>query len=208
MNGFSGDVRVAAEVRYLIERYDVRTIVETGTFRGDTTAALAEMVRGRGAFVHSIERDVERWADASVRLDDGPIGLHCGRSETVLPRILADADGPVLFYLDAHWPDSPVLAELAAIAEHAPDPILVIHDVANPDHGDYAFDTYGEFSLTWPTLREAVEACYTHGCRHWHNDAASGKRVGVLYVVPDGTETDVSTNDTNCTKTETKGTTR
>jgi len=98
------------------------TWVETGTFRGDTTALLLK----HGSFVYSIEPDLELYQAAKRRfLDNDRVKILHGLSEEILPVLLPTIHGNVNFYLDGHYSggithqgptDCPVLAELAAIA--------------------------------------------------------------------------------------------
>lgn len=104
--------------------HDLRVFVETGTFYGDTVAAL------RGAFdrLHSIELDDTLFAAAQERFaGDRKIALWHGDSGEVLERVLAAVDAPALFWLDGHYSgggtgrgveDTPILRELQHIARH------------------------------------------------------------------------------------------
>jgi hypothetical protein len=117
-----------------VRRFGLRRLVETGTFLGETAAALA----GDVDEVISIElsealhqRALERFARRSnVKL------LH-GDSEELLPRVAAESAVPTLFWLDAHYSrdgvtargrsDTPVVEELRALLslERRSDVILV-----------------------------------------------------------------------------------
>ena len=179
--GFGNDPFVRDEVLRLIDTHGIRTVIETGTFLGYTARALART----GAAVHTIESDHERYLAAVANLRGYPtVSVYEGPSEWTMPGVTVVYPGPFLFYLDAHWPDSPVLDELAVIAELAPDSVIVIHDVKNPFHPEYGFDTYGETVLDIDYLRDALAKCFTVPWREHYNDEAAGNRVGVLYVEP------------------------
>lgn len=176
---FCGDDYLHDEVWRLSE--GVRTIVETGTYLGHTTQAMADMAET----VHTIEADAAHYARASKALEGYPnVITHHGRSQDVLRAILPTLDKPCLYYLDAHWgDDNPLLAEIELIAAHDPAPILVIHDMRVPHRPDLKYDTYNgqPYCFEWvePALRKLK-------CRwrHYYNDEANGQRVGVLFVVP------------------------
>jgi hypothetical protein len=105
-------------------RHGARILVETGTFHGDTLAAL------RGSFdqLHSIELDEVLFKRAVQRFSSDPrIRLWEGDSGSVLPHVLSGIRQPILFWLDGHYSgegsaragiDTPISRELRHIGEH------------------------------------------------------------------------------------------
>ncbi len=143
--------RLQAELR--LER-----AVETGTYMGDTTRALA----GVFSSVVTIERSPELHRKAARRLGDLPrVQALQGHSADRLPEV-ADAETSTLYFLDGHWSDGvtagaddecPVLRELEAIGAGHPMDCLVIDDArlftsAPPPPHDPA---------AWPTLVEVLD---------------------------------------------------
>lgn len=136
-------------------------IVETGTYRGTTTEALAEV----GVPVVSIEGQrrnygfararLRRWQNVSVRLGDSREGMrdlfHQLGSIT--------KPGGLFAYLDAHWnEDLPLRDELAIAFNWDPDAIVMIDDFHVPDDAGYGYDGYGPDAILnadyiEPTLR-------------------------------------------------------
>ena len=100
------------------------TWIETGTYRGDTTAALARVARR----VVSLEPAAELFAAAQARFSRTPnIELLNATSEETFPRLLPELTGSICFWLDGHFSggqtfkgpnDTPILAELADIGEN------------------------------------------------------------------------------------------
>lgn len=187
---FNGDHFIEFELNYLVKKWSIQTIIETGTYRGGTTQALAKL----GPDVVTIEIDWERFTFATELDKIRHVTRFHGDSPAVLRRILGDIARPVLFYLDAHWAaHSPLLDELSAIARaqsssNGAYPVIAIHDFFNPAHPDYAYDRWdiGEYRLALVT--ELLNAIYGAGnWRHYFNDesAAEPKR-GILYVEPCG----------------------
>jgi hypothetical protein len=96
--------------------------VESGTYMGDSADRLA---RTFGRCI-TIERDATLAAGAARRFEHRPdVEVVHGSSRTELPVILGRIDGPVFFWLDAHWSAGvtagaddpcPLIAELEAIA--------------------------------------------------------------------------------------------
>lgn len=76
------------------------TWVETGTYRGDTTAFLAKL----GGRVISLEPDDGLYSKTSRRFvgDDRVTLLH-GTSESLFIDVVASVKGPVCFWLDGHY---------------------------------------------------------------------------------------------------------
>ncbi len=147
--------------RMLKDELGLRSAIETGTYLGDSAAALG------GVFdeVWSIELSEEFFEAA--RMSHARPGLHFvqGRSEQVLPDLLRGVDGPALFWLDGHWSagetageelECPVMHELAAIDAWpaAKDSAVLIDDARYflgpppPPHEPSA----------WPTFLEVLDA--------------------------------------------------
>jgi len=127
------------------------TWIETGTYRGDTTAFLAK----EAAHVYSIEPGPDLAKAATERFaDNDRVTIAEGLSEDRLPEILAKVEGPVSFWLDGHFSagvthrgpaDTPIREELAAIEEHLPrlgEVRVLVDDVRCFDPTNPGFSTY------------------------------------------------------------------
>jgi hypothetical protein len=98
------------------------TWVETGTYRGDTAAALAKT----GSRVYTIEPDEALFSRAKSRFAGiRNVTVIHGLSEQVLPGLLASLKGDINLWLDGHYSggstfqgptDCPILSELSALA--------------------------------------------------------------------------------------------
>jgi hypothetical protein len=182
---FEGDPFIEAEVRRLVMEHGVRTIVETGTWRGETTRALSDMGVNE---VVTIEIDQRVLRAQHLLTGGGNVRQVIGNSALVLPRLLEGLEGPILFYLDAHWGEhSPLLDELGAIGASGIKPVIVIHDFFNPLHPEYGFDSWdiGEYRLEL-IQRALLEIYGESGWEHWYNDEAAGLKRGVIYIEPLG----------------------
>ena len=113
------------------KQFNLTTLVETGTFHGDTLWALRDRFRN----LISIEIDEELHRKATKRLAGYQnIKLVRGDSAKAIAAVLAELRGPALFFLDGHYSGgvtgkgeevSPVIKELRHIFKH-PDTNHVI----------------------------------------------------------------------------------
>jgi hypothetical protein len=127
--------------RRLLRRYArefrLRTLVETGSYLGDTVAAL------RHDFDHSYS--IELSPELARRVKNrfrtaGNVTIVEGDSGAVLPEIVRGLHGPALFWLDGHFSggvtargslDTPVIAELDTVLRHpAQGHVILIDDAA------------------------------------------------------------------------------
>jgi hypothetical protein len=119
-------------------------LVETGTLRGDTVAAL----RSKFDRVYSVELDDRLFEQACARFRGASnVQILHGDSGKVLPAILADLQQPAMFWLDGHYSggitakgdtDTPLRDELRAIFSHRmPGHVTLIDDARCLGSGDY-----------------------------------------------------------------------
>lgn len=125
---------LAVVIESMCARFSIKTFVETGTYRGETTRWAAT----RFNHVSSIEIDAATFEIACATLADlENVELHLGDSRTCLPDIVAEIYDPAAFWLDAHkgggWfgkgDDCPILDEIDII-NTCPAPTLIMIDDA------------------------------------------------------------------------------
>ncbi len=114
------------------EKFQLKNLVETGTYRGD----MIEACRTRFKKIYSIEIDAELWRQANERFVKYPhVNILQGDSAEVLPQILQKIEGPCVFWLDGHYSggvtgkgerETPIVSELGHIRrQNQPDVILI-----------------------------------------------------------------------------------
>ena len=82
-------------LRSLVEHFGIVTFIETATYRGDTAAMAAGMVRE----VHTIELAPELARKAKQRFATQPqVHVHIGDSARMLAKILTRQRGPALIW--------------------------------------------------------------------------------------------------------------
>jgi hypothetical protein len=128
----------------LINRVPFKAIVETGTYRGSTSAFLCQF----SLPVYTVEINPRCFAFAALRLRQHRklIHMHEGDSPSFL-RELAKADGcpksNVFFYLDAHWREHlPLKDELEIIFTSWSNSVVMVDDFQVPGT-EYGYDDYG-----------------------------------------------------------------
>lgn len=136
------------------QEFGLNTLIETGTYTGDTLAAMKDEF-GR---IDSVELNPELVRRVRERFRDEPhISVLHGDSAERLPEILADVRTPALFWLDSHYSGgitalgsqiTPILGELEAILAHpVQGHVLLIDDARDfrTDNGHPTLDALRAF---------------------------------------------------------------
>src|ERR1700729_555222 len=125
----------------LLYCFPIKAIVETGTFRGTTTAFFA----GTALPVYTTEIHPRYFSYCRLHFlfNREVIHLHNQDSRSFLRALSQDRSVPkedVFFYLDAHWgEDLPLKEELEIIFSSWNRPVVMIDDFAVPG-SNYGFD--------------------------------------------------------------------
>ena len=137
-------------VREYADRYGLRTLVETGTYKGGTIDALS----GHFQRIYSIELDDALYARARARFAGlSHVTILHGDSAQALPALLGELKDPALFWLDGHYSgpgtakgrrETPILDEIHAILAHPiPNHVILVDDAR-------VFGTWPDY----PTIEE------------------------------------------------------
>src|SRR3989344_6923477 len=100
------DPVIVKSFRHIISKYNITSIVETGTFLGSTTSLLASLFPNLHIYTCEINR--ESYLKARENLSKYKnVHIFHGTSPDFLKKILPDKSmgKRPLFYLDAHWLD-------------------------------------------------------------------------------------------------------
>lgn len=190
---FNGDKYMDAEFEALIRRFAIKSIFETGTYKGITTRRLAR----HGIPVHTVEVS-QRYFSVARKTLRGIQNAHphFGSSVVLMRQVIHKLPAPTLFFLDAHWGSSwPVHGELEIIADMKLKPCIAIHDFKVPDT-DLGFDSFRGRTLDWAYIQKHVEAIYgPEGYHRKFNSRATGARRGVVYITPREDHKETSTSD-------------
>ena len=125
---------------YIMERAKIlraRTLVETGTYLGDTPFFLRNCFKA----IYTIELNDDLYHGAKKRLAQFKnIHVMHGNSAEVLPLVFDRIEYPAVFWLDAHYSgngtarseqgDTPIESEVKTIIAHKQGPIAIVIDDA------------------------------------------------------------------------------
>jgi hypothetical protein len=146
----------------LARQYQLKVLVETGTFLGDMVRAMRDRFRE----IYTIELSDELYERAKRKFDGQP-HIHClnGDSPSLLTSILRRMGEPCLFWLDGHYSGPgtagshrpcPVMEELTSIAAHTVKSHVILIDDAR------LFNASGGY----PTVAEIASFATVHFPRH------------------------------------------
>jgi predicted O-methyltransferase YrrM len=169
-------------------------IVETGTFRGTTTAFLSETFPTLD--IYTIEVDFNTYLEAEKNLESYKnIKLLSGSSEKVLEALLPQLkDKRILFYLDAHWEEYwPLLDEFEAIRKTAKDNCCIVIDDFKVPFRQFQHDNYKDQPLDVDYIEQKMNEVYTTPF-YFFNDRTTRvpRAVGKIYIVPEEWRTRVT----------------
>ncbi len=176
---FNGDHFIEREFERLVAKHNIQTIIETGTYLGQTTPFLATIAP------HVVTIEINEEWDSS-HLDTIPnIKKIIGDSADGIPEAVSIHPEPYMFFLDAHWHEkTPTPRELQAIAKLAIKPVIVIHDFKVPGTL-LGYDSYRDFTYDYNHIRDHLTAIYGEdGYEYHYNDEkhAAGAKRGVIYI--------------------------
>jgi hypothetical protein len=142
LNGSPARLTVFEELN---RRCSFDAVVETGTYRGESTIFFA----AAGCPVYSSDVNPRYLGYAQARLwSRSNVHFCLGDSRQFLRRLIQDSTvskDRVFFYLDAHWHDDlPLREEVDLIFRHWTRPVVMVDDFQVPDDSGYQFDDYGE----------------------------------------------------------------
>ncbi len=149
------------------QEFGLNTLIETGTYTGDTPAAL----KNHFERIYSVELNPELVRRVRERFrSESHISIFHGDSAERLPEILAKVRRPALFWLDSHYSGgitalgnqiTPILKELDAILAHPVRGHILLIDDARDFHADKGHPTLNALQAfiadRRPELHFAVE---------------------------------------------------
>ena len=188
---FNCDRIVQLEIEKIIKTFSIKTVVETGTYVGNSTAVFSKC----GCNVHTIEVNPKFYNSSVENLKNYEnVKCHLGSSIDVLPSILDSLDKNLtLFYLDAHWEDNwPLLDEIKIIGNFFKDNCIIIIDDFVVPNRKLQYDIYknikNDINFISPILNETfTDYIYYYNDKSNHNGSLYMNDcygVGKVYIFP------------------------
>ena len=187
VNGFHGDFFIQSEFLKLRDKYNIESIIETGTFEGNTTKWLARFFQN----VYTIEIDIKyvNNAIANCMVYKDKINFLHGDSSILLPEVLDKInDDNVLIFLDAHRRnENPLEKELVIIEAYKKkfkNIIIIIHDFYVPDT-KLGYDTFMDRPLSFDWFKDKFDLIYENNYTYYYNttDRVTSINRGIIYLI-------------------------
>ena len=159
-----GQLNQAIQIKNVLDFYDIKNFVETGTGRAEVVQTVVEADETLN--IHTIEVIPEIYDKNKINfsyLKD--VNWHLGTSFDILPEILPDLKGTTLFWMDAHFPGAdfglssygdekdddkrlPLKKELETIVENrdVTNDVFVIDDLRIYEDGPFETGNWDERS--------------------------------------------------------------
>jgi hypothetical protein len=174
---FNGQRCRALLFNALLDVFQCESIIETGTYLGNTTRYMADT---SSVPVYSCEINPAFFAIANKELTGTEaVNLFFGDSRAFLDDLVSRRvhQKPSLFYLDAHWNhDLPLMGEIEIIMRNWDEFVLMIDDFQVPHDDGYGFDDYGPGKRF--TLRDFKPAFESSGLVTFFPNAPSAEETG------------------------------
>lgn len=194
---FNGDHHIGEEIQRLVKRFNVQTIIETGTWSAHSTREFAKLAPQVFTIDATHEHLIEEFGpNAVTELEAKNIGVILADSSKALPILLRKSSHPALIYLDAHGGGAngsnvnPLLEELDVIGcEQAcrNTCIVCIHDFLVPgkpwgyNGGDWG---HGFEPFSYELIKDKLPPIYPNGHGFYYNEEAAGCQRGIIYIHP------------------------
>lgn len=172
-----------SELVKLVEKFDVKRIIETGTYLGWSTKKLSKL----NLKVDTIEINEEYYEKAKETVISKNVTFYSGNSVDVLSEIVEEGEGNILFFLDSHWMDLPLLDELELIYKKKIKPIILIHDFFVPDKNGkakFGYDQYDDKCLNMELIKDYIDKIYDGEYSYHYTSEIDCVDSGTIYIYP------------------------
>lgn len=184
-NAFNSSPELVPMALYLKNKYNIDTVIETGTYKGNTTVLFSSIFD----HVYTIEVSDTYYKEVSTKLAQYK-NIKCimGSSQTVLKRILPGLkEKRILFFLDAHWQSFwPLRHEIATIAKtHRDNSVIIIDDIKVPGREEIPFDKYGDNECSLEYVKKELDKAYS-SYSYYYLIPENYDNKAKLVVIPNG----------------------
>lgn len=184
MEPFNGDHFIEKKFLELKDKFEIKTIVETGTCLGSSTIFFAKNFEK----VITIESNLEYQSIAIARCQKEGINnvefLLGDSSKILLDSLTKLGTETVMFFLDAHWGDNcPLIAELQQIEKSEVMPVIAIHDFFTGDQR-LGFDSIHGQRFEYDWILPVVSTLGNFNAQYNTFDKCAGAKRGIIYLSP------------------------
>lgn len=174
------------EFKKLINKFQVKKIIETGSYYGWSAIKLSEF----NLPVITIEFSEKNYQIAKNNITKEKIDniqIILGSSPNVLKNILTDYEEGILLFLDAHWGGYwPIHDELKVCIEKKIKPIIIIHDFYVPSEkggAKFGYDEYKKQKLNFEYVENFLIQIYGNdGFDYYYNEKIHEVNSGLIYI--------------------------
>ncbi|MHA1378149.1 MAG: hypothetical protein ACTSRG_07180 [Candidatus Helarchaeota archaeon] len=145
---FEGDKKLGLLIDKIVEKFQITSFIETGTFLGATASEMAKNHGDLTIYTCEINRNYHRIAREFLKKYKN-IETENKNSKEFLAGLLKEKriSGVPLFFLDAHWYKfSPLKIEVELISSNIDKAIYLIHDFKVPNYPQFKYDVYDSAS--------------------------------------------------------------
>jgi len=176
------------EFKLLVEKFNIKKIIETGTYHGWSTIKLSEFEKE----VVSIEISPENYAKAVENIKKNNLSnveILLGSSPEILENLVSFDEKNLLIFLDAHWHNYwPIHDELRVLITKKVKPVLVIHDFFVPNENGspkFGFDRYNGQNLDFDYIKTYIFEMYgDNGFEYHYNKSIDCVDSGLIFIYP------------------------
>lgn len=181
---FNNDFHLQEMMSKFIDESRVELLIETGTYKGDTTKFLATFNKP----VITTELVEELYNEACIDIKEYTnIKALLGDSTTLLKPLLPTNGERVFFFLDSHGANDRSLdRELDLIAESNITPFITIHDFVVPGT-TLGYDSHDGQAYCFESFKDRFNKIYKRFggyIYHYNDDTAVGSRRGCIFLKP------------------------
>lgn len=179
---FNGDTFICEEFLNLKEKFNIKTVIETGSCVYSTTKWLG--LNFKEVYTVEVNEDFAVWG--REKIEGMPhVGAFIRDSVGFLKDLPAKENA--MFFLDAHWGDfCPLLSELEVIAKYE-NPVIAIHDFKVPNEPTLGYDSINGQAFDFEWIKPSLEAIYgVDGYDYYYNSNEKSTEIkrGIIYITP------------------------
>lgn len=162
MPSFNSDKFVEKEIIKLKDFFNIKTVIETGTYLGETTKFMCENFEK----VYGIEIS-DKYFNTTTQTCHDKLNLNLIKSSSVdyfneKLKELGENEKTILFYLDAHWDNYwPLRDEIKSISENFYNKAIIVIDDFFVPNRDFQFDTYDGNVCNFDYIEDVINNCYS-----------------------------------------------